>query len=112
MISRSVVLLLSLMLGCIAIRDSRLRPTAAKAIADATGVTTEEAEASVTYVEHEGRQTIFFYMINDEPYEVACVKTCTVKLYSPPVSGGTAPKCTKGCPCGDACIDCSKTCHK
>lgn len=23
----------------------------------------------------------------------------------------TGPTCTKGCPCGNACISCSKTCH-
>jgi hypothetical protein len=28
-------------------------------------------------------------------------------------TGGTSkPHCTKGCPCGNACIDCSKKCHK
>jgi hypothetical protein len=27
-------------------------------------------------------------------------------------SGPIGPICRKGCKCGDACIDCSKTCHK
>jgi hypothetical protein len=27
-------------------------------------------------------------------------------------SPGGGDKCKKGCPCGLACIDCSKTCHK
>lgn len=25
---------------------------------------------------------------------------------------GAAATCRKGCPCGQSCIDCSKTCHK
>lgn len=24
----------------------------------------------------------------------------------------SAPMCRKGCPCGNACIDCNDTCHK
>lgn len=27
-------------------------------------------------------------------------------------AGGAAPSCKKGCPCGNACISCSKTCRK
>ena len=27
-------------------------------------------------------------------------------------TGGGGDDCKKGCPCGKACIDCSKTCHK
>lgn len=28
------------------------------------------------------------------------------------VPSDTGPHCTKGCRCGNACIDCRKTCHK
>lgn len=28
------------------------------------------------------------------------------------IDSGTKSKCSKGCPCGNACIDCSKTCRK
>ena len=30
-------------------------------------------------------------------------------MYAPEESGN---QCVKGCPCGNSCIDCSKTCHK
>lgn len=71
---------------------------------------------------------LYTMVAQDKTYSVRCESgACTAVLkvssgpsygapsQSAPSSGApsySGPKCTKGCPCGNACIDCSKVCHK
>lgn len=42
---------------------------------------------------------------------LAVVSAIGLAWWSPVVSAQSGPNCTRGCPCGNACIDCSDTCR-
>lgn len=113
--------------GCYAQAQPATQPEAVLQASQALGC--KPAEIKVQSETHGQQISNYTITAQDKTYFVSCNgKSCKTEEYHPAehqsVSGGgggsydpspsysAGPHCTTGCPCGNACISCSKKCSK
>ncbi len=101
-----------------ALRESY--PTPIEAIAAKAEVSKDKVEMQQGYRAEYGKH-VFSGIVDGQLYEATCDDIggdCAAERFVEPVlstpsyTPSKGPSCTKGCPCGNTCIDCSKTCRK